>query len=267
MLALAAPVGLTPGSPDFGVFLYISYEHYFLRKNNVHSRDPAPASVKTGAPPRFLTKPNLVVLANDTVQISKEILFTAELFKEEKALLMINIKNSVLMAATAVAMLASTAAQAGVDMFLDLGSDIPGESTDKAHPNQVDVFAWSWGMSNSGGALQPAGKVNVQDISFTKWVDKSSPKLMLYCASGKHIPTVTLTVRRAGENQVPFLTITLTDVVVSSISTGGTTQDRPTENVSFNFGKVKVTYTPVDAKGNKIEPVEFNLNISDTNNS
>ena len=36
-----------------------------------------------------------------------------------------------------------------VDMFLKIG-DIEGESTDDKHGKEIDVLAWSWGMSQSG---------------------------------------------------------------------------------------------------------------------
>ncbi len=32
VLGLAAPIGLTEAAPDFGVFLYVSFEHYFTRR-------------------------------------------------------------------------------------------------------------------------------------------------------------------------------------------------------------------------------------------
>jgi type VI secretion system secreted protein Hcp len=140
-----------------------------------------------------------------------------------------------------------------VDMFLKL-DQIAGESADHTHKGEIDVLAWSWGASNSGSAHMGggagAGKVNVQDISFTKYIDKASPSLFLNCASGKHIPTATLTVRKAGEKPLEYLKLELTEVLVSSVSTGGSGgEDRLTENVTLNFAKVKVTYTPQNAKG------------------
>ena len=36
-----------------------------------------------------------------------------------------------------------------MDMFIKIG-DVAGESTDKKHPADIDVLAWSWGLSNSG---------------------------------------------------------------------------------------------------------------------
>ena len=41
-----------------------------------------------------------------------------------------------------------------------------------SHKEEIDVLAWSWGASQSGtthlGSGGGAGKVNVQDLSFTK---------------------------------------------------------------------------------------------------
>ena len=69
---------------------------------------------------------------------------------------------------------------------------IKGESVDSKHKDEIDVLAWSWGMSNSGSAHMGggagSGKVNVQDLSLTKYIDVSSPDLMLSCCNGKHIP-------------------------------------------------------------------------------
>src|SRR5437867_751490 len=90
-----------------------------------------------------------------------------------------------------------------VDMFIKIG-DLKGESRDKTHASEIDVQAWSWGISNSGsahvGGGAGAGKCNVQDLSFTKYIDKTSPDLMLACCNGKHFTKATLVVRKAGEN-------------------------------------------------------------------
>lgn len=133
-----------------------------------------------------------------------------------------------------------------VDMFMKL-EGIDGESQDSVHGKEIDVLAWSWGMSNSGtaqaGGGAGAGKVNVQDLSFTKWVDLASTPLMLAVANGKHISKATLVVRKAGENPLEYITIEMTECLVSSISTGGSGgEDRLTENVSLNFAKVTVNY-------------------------
>lgn len=140
-----------------------------------------------------------------------------------------------------------------VDMFLKI-EPIKGESRDKTHKEEIDVLAWSWGVSNSGsahtGSGAGSGKANVQDLSFTKWIDKGSCDLLLACCNGKHFDSATLVVRKAGETPLEYLTITMTEVLVTSVSTGGSGgEDRLTENVTLNFAKVKVDYKEQTAKG------------------
>ena len=140
-----------------------------------------------------------------------------------------------------------------MDMFIKIGS-LQGEARDKVHGKEIDVLAWSWGLSNSGSAQvgggAGAGKVNVQDLSFTKYIDKASPDLMLACCNGKHFDTATLVVRKAGEKPLEYLTVTMTEVMITSLSTGGSGgEDRLTENVTLNFAKVKVDYKEQTATG------------------
>jgi type VI secretion system secreted protein Hcp len=110
------------------------------------------------------------------------------------------------------------------------------------------------GMSNAGSAHAGGGagaaKVNVQDLTFTKWVDKATPILALACCSGQHFKDATLVVRKAGAKPVEYLKIKLDVVFVSSISTGGSGgEDRLTENITLNFSKVSLDYIPQDDKG------------------
>jgi len=141
-----------------------------------------------------------------------------------------------------------------VDMFLKL-KDVTGEARDKTHKEEIDVLAWSWGMSQSGtmhgGGGGGGGKVSVQDLSVTKYIDKASPVLMKYCSSGEQFGEAILTVRKAGGKEpLEYLVITITDVIVTSISTGGSGgEDRLTENVSLNFAAVKTEYQPQKQDG------------------
>ena len=145
-----------------------------------------------------------------------------------------------------------------VDMFMKI-KDIKGESRDKTHSDEIDVLAWSWGMSQSGSAQigggAGSGKVNVQDLSFTKYIDGASADLMLACCNGKHFDEALLTVRKAGENPVEYIKIKMEQVLISSVSTGGSGgEDRLTEHVTLNFGKVAVDYTGQDDKGKAKSP-------------
>jgi len=153
-----------------------------------------------------------------------------------------------------------------VDMYLKIG-DIKGESRDKVHSAAIDVLAWSWGASNSGsahvGSGAGAGKSNFQDLSFTKYIDSASPLLLQACAGGKHYPEATLTVRKAGDTPLEYLVIKMSEVLVSSFSTGGSGgEDRLTENVTLNFAKFVFTYTPQDAKGAKLTSIPATYDIA-----
>jgi len=156
-----------------------------------------------------------------------------------------------------------------MDMYMVL-ENISGESKDKIYgpKKAIDVLAWSWGMSQSGsfhsGGGGGAGKVNVQDLSFTKWVDNSSPTLMQHIATGKHIAKGTLIVRKAGGTPLEYIKIKLNDVMVASLTTGGSGgEDRLTENVTLNFAEVEFDYVPQKSDGSGGTEVEFKYNIAE----
>jgi type VI secretion system secreted protein Hcp len=159
-----------------------------------------------------------------------------------------------------------------VDMFLKIDG-VNGEAKDKGgeqrkdHSKEIDVLSWTWGMSNNGSAHvlggSGSGKVNVQNVRVTKYVDSASPKLMKACCSGTHFDEALLTVRKAGGTPVEYIKIKMEQVFISSISTGGSGgEDRLTETVSLNFAKVNLDYTPQTAKGDKGTPIPFGWDIA-----
>ena len=111
-----------------------------------------------------------------------------------------------------------------VECFLKIESpDIKGESRSTASPTQIDVLAWSWGVSQSGtmhvGTGGGAGKANVSDLSITKYIDKASPNLMQAVLTGKQFDKATLTCRKAGgDAPVRYLTIEMEKVIITSHS-------------------------------------------------
>lgn len=109
-------------------------------------------------------------------------------------------------------------------------------------------------MSQSGtmhtGSGGGAGKVNIQDLSFTKYVDASTHALMKACCDGTHYPEAKLTVRKAGKTALEYIKLTMKNVIVTSLSTGGSGgEDRLTENVTLNFAEFKTEYTPQKPDG------------------
>ncbi|CAA0123599.1 Protein hcp1 [BD1-7 clade bacterium] len=139
------------------------------------------------------------------------------------------------------------------DMFIKIDG-VKGESVDSKHKNEIDILGWSWGISQSGSMQSSsgggAGRANVQDLSFTKYTDKSTALLVDASATGKHLKKATITVRKAGEKPLEYLTVTLEDVMVSSVSLGGAEgNELLTENVTLNFAKYTIDYIPQSMRG------------------
>jgi type VI secretion system secreted protein Hcp len=156
---------------------------------------------------------------------------------------------------------------AAVDYFLKLDG-IDGESTDAKHKGEIDVLSWSWGSTNSGthatGGGGGAGKVAMQDFHFVMEHNKSSPKLMLACATGQHIKKGTLTCRKAGGDQQEYLVVHLSDLLVSSYQAGGSASSvKPSDQISLNFSKIEFEYKEQKADGTLGAPVKAGWNLKE----
>jgi type VI secretion system secreted protein Hcp len=155
-----------------------------------------------------------------------------------------------------------------VDLFLKLDG-IEGESKDAKHGKQVDLLAWSWGMSQSshagmGGGVT-AGKVNIQDFSVTKYIDKATPVLLLNCCNGTTIKTADFFARKAGGKGGPieYLKISMKEVLITSVSTGGSGgEDKFTENVTMAFDEVEVVYLEQTDTGGAGNPARMKWNTA-----
>ncbi|MCU1382779.1 MAG: Hcp1 family type secretion system effector [Acidobacteria bacterium] len=169
--------------------------------------------------------------------------------------------------ATTVSLAAALAACPGVasastDMFLKLG-DIKGESTDDKHKDEIDVLAWSWGESDGTAPARRAknGLVVpdcIQDISLTKFIDVATPNVIMDAVTGRTVPTATLTLRKPGRDQQEFLVLTLSNVSISSYSTGGSGgEDRLTENVTLHFQRMDGSYRRQKPDGSLDAPVQW----------
>ena len=139
------------------------------------------------------------------------------------------------------------------DIFLKING-IDGESMDSAHKNEIEVLSWDWQilqecnmhMGSGGGA----GKATVRDRNFVHDGDRSSPNLMKFCLTGKHIPEAKLVVRKAGGSPLEYLKIEMTDVVITNVQPAGSASDeRIKESISMSFAKVKQEYTVQNQQG------------------
>ena len=130
------------------------------------------------------------------------------------------------------------------DAFLKIDG-ISGESTG----GTIAIESFSWGVNapvSSVGSGAGAGKVTFSDLTVMKLVDSASPALFTAAATGKLLPAVQLTCRKAGggERQQPFLNVQLSEVVISSYKEGGNRHgaEFPSEEIAFSFEKVNIVY-------------------------
>jgi type VI secretion system secreted protein Hcp len=141
-----------------------------------------------------------------------------------------------------------------VDYFLKI-EGIEGESQDSKHKGEIQLHSFSFGAHQTGthgaGGGGGSGKASVQDLSFVKHTDKSTPKLFLACVTGQHIKKAVLTCRKAGKDQQEYWVIKLEELHVTSITEGGPHDGvaLPTDQCSINFGKIEVEYKEQKADG------------------
>lgn len=139
---------------------------------------------------------------------------------------------------------------------------IPGETQD-GHYSKVKAFeiiSFEIGAENtinigstSGGG--GAGKAVFKEFTITKKTDSASPGLFTCLVSGAHFDDMHVELRRSGggtksdDSQV-FLRFDFYLVMVQDISWSGSDGDDVCEEtVILQYGAMKITYWPQDAKG------------------
>jgi type VI secretion system secreted protein Hcp len=149
-------------------------------------------------------------------------------------------------------------ASGAFDVFIKIG-DIKGESTAKGHEGWIELQSVQWGVgrgisSPTGGTNREASAPSISELTLTKTLDSSTPKLFLNAVGGSGvIPKVELhfvdTSSTGGAGTV-FYSLELTNVLVSGLSTSAAAgSDRPQESISLNFTKIEMKYSIVDEKG------------------
>lgn len=137
------------------------------------------------------------------------------------------------------------------DAFIKI-DQVTGESTDDKHKDWIEIVSFNHGISqpahatasSAGGASSE--RCQHQDFTIMKYLDKASPKLYEFCSSGKHLKEVVLELCRAGGDKVKYMEIKMEEAIVSMVAPTGSSHGEggfPTESVSFNYGKIKWTYT------------------------
>lgn len=140
---------------------------------------------------------------------------------------------------------------------------VDGEAKDANHDKWIDVLSVSQSITRSMGSdssARSSGAVSFSDITITKELDKSSPKLAEAVAMGKVIPKVEF---HLTSDHGTYYKYELKNVMITSYSMSGDADDRPTEEISFNYAEIKTTYTEYDSDGNAKGNVEYTWKVEE----
>jgi type VI secretion system secreted protein Hcp len=151
-----------------------------------------------------------------------------------------------LLVAGALAALAAVPLPAAADdVFLRLDG-IRGESADAKHRGEVEILSYTHSLTGAfapGAGGASAGKTVCGPVTITKFIDASSPDLLLDVANGRHIPTAVFTFRRpGGASQLEYYKVMLDDVIITEIQQSDTKSGRATEKVSLIGRRYRFEY-------------------------
>jgi type VI secretion system secreted protein Hcp len=164
-----------------------------------------------------------------------------------------------LLAGAFAATVAAPAAAAD-DIFLKLDG-IPGESQDGKHAREIEILSYTQTFSgpfahstpNTGAA---AGKTTCGPVTVMKYVDVSSPDLILNAANGRHIAKAEFTFRRPGKELIEYYKVSLEDVIILEVEQSDTKLNFPNpappraiEKVSLIGRRFRFEYTETMANG------------------
>jgi len=136
-------------------------------------------------------------------------------------------------------------------VFLKLDG-IEGDALEGDHTGEIEIQGWNWGLMQSGtqeiAGRRTSGQCSGQDLSVTKFMDKSSPNIVKNCCNGQGIKEAILTVQTSGGEgeKVNALVIKMEDVVITSYMPGGSGQtggEIPTESITMTCKRFTYKYT------------------------
>lgn len=159
------------------------------------------------------------------------------------------------------AYLLAQVAREGTSIFLEIG-DIKGESADRDHKDWIDVTSYGLGFDSgaqaTNGSTRRRSRATHTPLSVTKEIDKATPKLMESLVTGRRHPraVMELTTPAGDSGRVVYLKVELTNVLVTSYNVSGSAGGND-EELDFDYGAIKVTYSQYNGAGQKVGDTVF----------
>ncbi len=140
---------------------------------------------------------------------------------------------------------------------------IRGETKRDGKDDLIEVLAFEYGIST--GHFQGAAnskRRNYTNVRFTKLVDRSSVAIQQMLATNSKIRQATLSLSKAGGEQLIFYKVTLKDAYIVSYKIRGEDlpdefRSMPREEFEISFRRIEIEYEEQSQKGLKAGGVSF----------
>jgi type VI secretion system secreted protein Hcp len=136
--------------------------------------------------------------------------------------------------------------------------DIKGDVTHDKHKGWLQIDSMQFGVDRAfktgtgRTGNREASLASVSEVTISKTMDASGPRFFLEACIGWTARDVMLNFVRTGDPGETFLSLRLSDALVSSYSLSSS-GERPAETICINFSKVEMKYTGTKAD-NSIAP-------------
>lgn len=146
------------------------------------------------------------------------------------------------------------------DYFCNI-DPIKGESHDDRHQDWIDVISFSHCLSRGSTGM------DFTHFNITKYADKASPDLNLYCAQGTIIDKLVFEACRVYGEIFWFSRYELENVIVQSVSMTNKFEnvEGVVETVTFSYDTISWAYTPAlsnGSAGERVGPKKWNLEMN-----
>ena len=125
-----------------------------------------------------------------------------------------------------------------------------GEATSAGHEGDILVRSWSWGVTGNSalGSSNAPGR-SYKQLTVDKSVDAASTALLNALVKNDEVKEAKLTMRKAGEGQVDYFTLTLKNARIVSVDLVGDESGSMTEQIALSFTTVEIEYRPQQGTG------------------
>jgi len=127
---------------------------------------------------------------------------------------------------------------------------VKGEATAQGHEGEIPVVSFELGAKHSAAPSKSESgaqktKITAGDLKFVANTSSASPQLFIKHAYGTKIDQAVVTlVKPVGQDKLEYLTVTLTDVMISSYQASVAPGDQEAvDYVTLNYRKIEFEYT------------------------